>query len=114
MLSFRCQVVVESVWMRQRLLSLPLPAAYSEHKLAVSERHHVGCARVSPQTGTQKITYATNPVDLLADLAHQAFDATNGHAQGANPLTAEQQKQIVDFEMALITAQAYRLRGRCA
>src|SRR5207249_3885344 len=33
----------------------------------------------SPQTGTQKITYATNPADLLADLAHQAIDATLGH-----------------------------------
>ena len=65
----------------------------------------------TPQTGTQKITYATNPTDLLADLAHQAFDATNGHAQGTTPLTAAQQKQIVDFEMALITAQAYDYRA---
>ena len=60
----------------------------------------------TPQTGTQKITYATNPADLLADLAHQAIDATNIHAQGAVPLTADQQKAIVDFETALITAQA--------
>jgi cytochrome c peroxidase len=65
----------------------------------------------TPQTGTQKITFATNPSDLLEDLAHQAFDATNGHAQGSNPLTAAQQKQIVDFEMALITAQAYDYRA---
>ena len=35
----------------------------------------------SPQTGTQKITYATNPSDLLADLAHQGIDATTGQAQ---------------------------------
>ena len=65
----------------------------------------------SPQTGTQKITYDTNPADLIADLAHQAFDATNGHAQGSIPLTAEQQKQIVDFETSLITAQAYDYRA---
>ena len=65
----------------------------------------------TPQTGTQKITYATNPTDLLADLAHQAFDATNGHAQGSVPFTAEQQKQIVDFEMALTTAQAFDYRA---
>ncbi len=65
----------------------------------------------APQTGTQKITYATNPADLVADLAHQAFDATNGHAQGSTPLTAAQQKQIVDFEMALITAQAFDYRA---
>ncbi|MBV9227514.1 MAG: hypothetical protein JOY85_26055, partial [Acidobacteriaceae bacterium] len=41
----------------------------------------------SPQTGTQKITFATNPGDLLADLAHQAIDATDIHAQGSAPLT---------------------------
>ena len=65
----------------------------------------------STQTGTQKITYATNPADLIADLAHQALDATNGHAQGATALTAQQQQAIVDFEMALSTAQAYDYRA---
>jgi hypothetical protein len=60
----------------------------------------------STQTGTQKITFATNPSDLLADLAHQSLDATNGHAQASKPLTPEQQKSIVDFEMNLATAQA--------
>ena len=38
------------------------------------------------------------------DLAHQAVDATTGHAQG-NPPTAEQVQQIVDFETKLFTAQ---------
>ena len=61
----------------------------------------------STQTGTQKITYMTNPDDLKTDLAHQAFDATNGHAQATTPLTAQQQNDIVDFEMNLIAAQAY-------
>jgi cytochrome c peroxidase len=61
----------------------------------------------APQTGTQKITFATNPADLLADLAHQAGDATNIHAQAATPLTAQQQQQIVNFEMDLATAQAF-------
>jgi cytochrome c peroxidase len=61
----------------------------------------------STQTGTQKITPATNPADLLADLAHQALDATNIHAEAATPLSAEQQQAIVDFEMTLVTAQAY-------
>jgi cytochrome c peroxidase len=51
----------------------------------------------SPQTGTSKITYETNPTDLLADLAHQAMDATTKHAEG-KPLTVEQQHEIVDFE----------------
>lgn len=61
----------------------------------------------SPQTGTEKITFATNPADLMADLAHQALDATNGHAQAATPLTPAQQQAIVAFEFGLSTAQAY-------
>jgi cytochrome c peroxidase len=65
----------------------------------------------SPQTGTQKITYATNPADLLADLAHQAVDATMGHAQAATPPTAQQVQDIVHFETALRTAQAFDFRA---
>ena len=60
----------------------------------------------SAQTGTQKITLNTNPSDLLADLAHQAIDATTSHAQGSVP-TAAQVQDIVSFEMALTTAQGY-------
>ncbi len=41
---------------------------------------------------------------LLADLMHQANDATMGHAQGS-PLTEDQQEAIVRFEMNLATAQ---------
>jgi cytochrome c peroxidase len=62
--------------------------------------------RESTPPDTQKITYVTNPVDLHADLAHQALDATSGHAQGATPLTAAQQQAIAEFEMGLTTAQA--------
>lgn len=63
----------------------------------------------SPLTGTLKITYVLPPHNLdnlLSDLAHQSVDATKGHAQGdgSRPTPAEQQ-QIVDFEMALSTAQ---------
>ena len=65
----------------------------------------------SPETGTQKITFLTNPGDLMADLAHQALDATAGHAQGATPLTSQQQQAIVDFETNLITAQAFDYRA---
>jgi hypothetical protein len=61
----------------------------------------------SVQTGTQMIAFATNPADLLADLAHQALDATNGHAQASTPLTPQQQQAIVNFEMSLSTAQAF-------
>ena len=65
----------------------------------------------SPQTGTQKITYATNPADLLADLAHQAIDATTGHAQAATLPTPQQVQDIVNFEMQLRTAQAIDFRA---
>ncbi len=63
----------------------------------------------SPLMGTQKITYVLPPHNLdnlLFDLAHQSVDATTGHAQGdgSRPTPAEQQ-QIVNFEMALSTAQ---------
>ena len=65
----------------------------------------------STQTGTQKIAFPTNPADLLFDLAHQSVDATNGHAQASTPLTPQQQQAIVNFEMALTTAQAYDYRA---
>ena len=65
----------------------------------------------SPQTGTLKIAYATNPADLLADLAHQAIDATTGHAQAATSPTPQQVQDIVNFEMQLRTAQAIDLRA---
>ena len=60
----------------------------------------------SAQTGTTPINSANYPVSLLADLAHQAMDATTGHAQGAVPAPAQVQ-DIVDFETSLRTAQGY-------
>jgi cytochrome c peroxidase len=63
----------------------------------------------SPQTGTQKITYESqNPGSILiADLAHQSVDATLGHAQALVPPTPDQQSAIVNFELALFTAQSH-------
>ena len=62
----------------------------------------------TPIMGTTKIVYdANNPLGaLISDLKHQSLDATNGHAQGdgSHPTPAEQQ-EIVNFEMALSTAQ---------
>jgi cytochrome c peroxidase len=60
--------------------------------------------RESTPPNTQKITYP-NTGQLLADLAHQAMDATTGHAQGGAPTPAQIQ-DIVSFETALRTAQA--------
>ena len=46
--------------------------------------------RESTPPSTQKITYP-DAGQLLADLAHQAIDATTGHAQGAVPTPAQVQ-----------------------
>jgi hypothetical protein len=63
----------------------------------------------SPLTGTQKIIYEQPPHNLdnlIFDLKHQSVDATTGHAQGdGSRPTPDEQTQIVDFEMALSTAQ---------
>jgi hypothetical protein len=50
---------------------------------------------------------------LLSDLAHQAMDATNGHAQASPPLTLSDPRlvPIVNFEMGLTTAQAFSNRA---
>jgi cytochrome c peroxidase len=65
--------------------------------------------RESTPPSTQKITYPDTG-QLLADLAHQAMDATTGHAQGAPP-TPEQIQDIVNFETTLRTAQAIDKRA---
>jgi cytochrome c peroxidase len=48
---------------------------------------------------------ATFQANLMTDLMHQALDATNIHAQAAVPLTADQQMEIVNFELGLFSAQ---------
>jgi hypothetical protein len=78
----------------------PLPSANLRALSAV-----MWDGRQSTPPLTEKITFATNPNDLLFDLAHQSSDATLGHAQALIPPTAEQQRQIVEFEMGLSTAQ---------
>ena len=50
-------------------------------------------------------TGATFMANLRADLAHQAMDATLGHAQASASPTTAQLNAIVDFELALFTAQ---------
>lgn len=54
---------------------------------------------------------ATFQANLIADLTHQAIDATMGHAQAVKQPTASQVSQIVQFEMGSFTAQ---LRDRRA
>jgi cytochrome c peroxidase len=60
----------------------------------------------STQTGTTPISSANYPASLLSDLAHQAMDATMGHAQAVNPPTPAQQQAIVAVETGLFSTQA--------
>lgn len=48
---------------------------------------------------------ASFSANLITDLKHQALDATLGHAQAATPPTDAQQTEMVDFELALNSAQ---------
>jgi cytochrome c peroxidase len=48
---------------------------------------------------------ATFVSNLIADLKHQAVDATTGHAQATNPPTDAQQTAIVNFELGLFSSQ---------
>jgi cytochrome c peroxidase len=67
----------------------------------------------SAATGTTKIVYNNYPDSLLSDLAHQAMDATNLHAQASPPVTISDPRlaPIVNFEMGLATAQAFSNRA---
>jgi cytochrome c peroxidase len=58
--------------------------------------------RETVQPLTDRNTFASN---LRAGLLHQAMDATLGHAQAARSPTQAQLNAIVDFELALFTAQ---------
>ena len=57
------------------------------------------------ETGQPLTDAASFPANLRADLAHQAMDATLGHAQAAASPTPAQLSAIVAFELALFSAQ---------
>jgi hypothetical protein len=57
---------------------------------------------------TSESTFQAN---LIADLTHQATDATLTHAQATQAPTASQLSDIVDFELGLFTAQGFDLRA---
>jgi cytochrome c peroxidase len=81
----------------------PLPAT---NLVFLSSVMFDGRETIAPLNSEQ--TFFAN---LIADLTHQAIDATTEHAQATQPPTASQLSQIVDFEMGLYTAQ---LRDRQA
>lgn len=114
-------------------VSLPIPANAQFTVNVVSDPY--GCALTSGASGVQFLSMYRRPLpatnlDFLSavmsdgreslkplnnsstfqsnlnfDLAHQAMDATLGHAQAATAPTANQLQQIVAFELATFTAQ---------
>jgi cytochrome c peroxidase len=84
---YQCGASLNTVSMYRR----PLPAANLRFLSAV-----MWDGRESSPTTT-----------ILEDLAHQANDATRGHAMAALDLTTEQTQRIVEFETALFTAQSH-------
>lgn len=114
-------------------ISLPIPANAQFSVKVVSDPY--GCALTTDATGVQFLSMYRRPLpstnlgflsavmsdgresvrplnnsstfqpNLNFDLAHQALDATLGHAQASNAPSANQLQQIVAFELATFTAQ---------
>lgn len=100
-------------------IGLPIPANAEFELAAVDDPYGYASAaelslfrRVLPASNLRFLpavmwdgreTFAGNTTPQ--NLAHQANGATLGHAQSTRDLTAEEQTQIVDFEMALVAAQ---------
>lgn len=111
-------------------VGLPVPANAEFTVIGVDDPYHHASAagelslfrRPLPSTnlsfisgvmwdGRETVTPLTGPLTnsfpaLIADLMHQANDATLGHAQATQPLTIPQQSQIAAFELGLFTAQS--------
>jgi cytochrome c peroxidase len=106
-------------------IGLPVPSAPNlEFSVAVLDDPY-GCTTnpatglTSPTTGIVSMYRRPLPSTNLgflttimwdgreSSLAQQAINATLGHAQAASAPTADQQKQIVDFETGIFTAQIF-------
>jgi hypothetical protein len=113
------------------LIRIPLPVPANAQFTITPVQDPYGCASVTDNTGQQVISVYRRPIPstnlrflssvmfdgretvtplnnaqtLFADLKHQALDATLGHAQAATPPTDDQLNQMVNFELALNSAQ---------
>jgi hypothetical protein len=106
-------------------VGLPVPASAEFELVAVDDPYHFASAaelslfrRPLPTANLKfdstvmwdgRETVPGAPVP--SDLATQASDATTGHAQGM-PLTAAQRASIVQFELALTSAQIFDTHAR--
>lgn len=89
----KTHVLTASVYRR------PLPATNLSFLSAVM---FDGRETIEPLT-----TEETDAANLRTDLIQQAIDATTDHAEARSPPTDAQLNAIVDFELALYTAQLY-------
>jgi len=100
-------------------VGMPIPADAEFELVAVDDPYkHASAAELSlfrrplPATnlGTSSGTQTLSAImwdGRESDLAHQANDATRGHAEALHDLTPAEQQEIVDFESHLHTAQLY-------
>jgi len=126
-----------SLLLKAGLIRIPLTLPSSTEFTITAFHDPYGCASVTDSTGAQTISVYRRPLpttnlsflsaimfdgretiqpltsastfgaNLVADLMHQAIDATTIHAQASNPPTLAQQTDIVNFELGLNSAQAY-------
>src|SRR5712691_5122662 len=94
---YGCALVVDQGIATASMYRRPLPTTNLSFLSAVM---FDGRETLAPLNNEQ-----TMQANLRSDLAHQAADATLGHAQAAAAATAAQLSQMVDFELALFSAQ---------
>jgi len=88
------------------LLGSPAVASVYRRPLPTTNLRFLSAVMFDGRETVQPLTTdATFMANLRTDLAHQAMDATLGHAQAAASPSAGQLNSIVDFELALFTAQ---------
>ena len=90
--------------------ALAVSSAVAQQQSGLFERGDVGRPRNLDKLLATN-TVAQNQAALRLDLAHQSVDATLGHAQARSRRLQPSRKPIVDFELALFTAQTIDQRA---
>src|SRR5689334_8269849 len=88
------------------LTGSPAVASVYRRPLPTTNLHFLSAVMFDGRETVQPLTSsATFLANLRTDLAHQTMDATLGHAQASVAPTPAQVSAIVDFELALFSAQ---------
>src|SRR5437660_16159 len=84
----------------------PLTASVYRRPLPTTNLRFLSAVMFDGRESVQPLNNgSTFLANLRTDLAHQAMDATLGHAQASASPSAAQLGSIVDFELALFSAQ---------